>query len=252
MKENVFGAKYAAYYDLLYQDKNYRLESERIDGIIRNFAPVCSELLELGSGTGGHAIHLARKYKVTAIERSRHMVEIARKKTGTLPIRFVQADITSIPSFQERFDACISIFHVLNYLSGRNELKEVLTGVHSLLKENGIMIFDSWNGLAVIKERPTVRVKLATDGNMRVIRIVYPKLDVLESTCTNTYHHFVLKEGKVIDEYEEKHTVRYYFPKEIKEIVDDCGFEILQLTNDQGECPGESDWSIQIVARRRT
>jgi ubiquinone/menaquinone biosynthesis C-methylase UbiE len=50
-------ADYAHYYDLLYRDKDYAAEAEYVVGLIRKFHPSARSILELGSGTGIHAIN---------------------------------------------------------------------------------------------------------------------------------------------------------------------------------------------------
>src|SRR5690242_9252762 len=68
--------KYAAVYDLLYSQKNYAAEAVYIDRLLKKLlSPECGlQLLELGSGTGGHARCLAEMgYQVTGIERSESM-----------------------------------------------------------------------------------------------------------------------------------------------------------------------------------
>ena len=54
----VFDA-YAAYYDLLYKDKDYAGETEYVHRLIQRFNPGAKSILELGSGTGKHARLLA-------------------------------------------------------------------------------------------------------------------------------------------------------------------------------------------------
>lgn len=249
MALDVFGSKYASNYDLLYQDKDYSAESERIDGIIKKFEPRASKLLELGSGTGNHTVHLARKYSVTSVERSPFMLEIARSKVHSLPVNFVQADITEIPDLNGKFDVCISMFHVLNYILSREMLVSILRRLHSFVDRNGLLIFDSWNGLAVLKERPAIRVKEVQNNGLRVIRTVQPNLNAYDNICENIYRIMVLENQKLIDEYVERHKIRYLFPMEIREILQDCNFELLQLSSDDGKELTESDWSMQIIAK---
>jgi len=55
----VFNA-YAAYYDLLYKEKNYAEEAEYIHGLIQKNTPGAKTILELGCGTGQHAVEFSR------------------------------------------------------------------------------------------------------------------------------------------------------------------------------------------------
>src|SRR5712692_10580875 len=77
-----FGSVYAHYYDKLYADKDYSEEAEFVDKIFSRYSetrPVA--ILDAGSGTGGHALWLARKgYAVTGIDASKYMIDIAKGK----------------------------------------------------------------------------------------------------------------------------------------------------------------------------
>ncbi|WP_341999478.1 hypothetical protein [Chlorogloeopsis sp. ULAP02] len=65
---SVFG-NYARYYDLLYRDKDYVGEALFIRRLIQNHAPEAQDILELGCGTGNHAVLLAKEgYKVHGVE----------------------------------------------------------------------------------------------------------------------------------------------------------------------------------------
>ena len=77
---------YARYYDLLYRDKDYAAEAEYVAGLIRKFHPSARSILELGSGTGMHAIHLAKQgYEVTGIDISPDMINIASNNVEPPP-----------------------------------------------------------------------------------------------------------------------------------------------------------------------
>lgn len=74
--------RYSNYYDTLYEDKNYGAECDFIETIFSKFylAPV-KHILDLGCGTGGHAIPLAQRgYHVTGIDRSEEMLKKAEEK----------------------------------------------------------------------------------------------------------------------------------------------------------------------------
>jgi methylase of polypeptide subunit release factors len=54
----IFGNS-ALSYDLLYRDKDYVGEAQFIQNILQTYAPNACQLLELGCGTGAHAVLLA-------------------------------------------------------------------------------------------------------------------------------------------------------------------------------------------------
>ena len=53
-------ADYAPWYDLLYQDKDYAAETAFVEARLRDHGAAPGKLLDLGCGTGLHAIAFAR------------------------------------------------------------------------------------------------------------------------------------------------------------------------------------------------
>src|SRR5688572_10908295 len=76
---------YAAYYDLLYRDKDYAAETLYVRRLLEAANISSGSILELGCGTGGHAVELARDgFSVTGIDFSGPMIEGARRRVGSL------------------------------------------------------------------------------------------------------------------------------------------------------------------------
>ena len=78
----VFDA-YAAYYDLLYQDKNYHKEAKYILRLLEDNGISSGKILELGSGTGKHAEEFAKMgFFVHGIDLSPEMVQEANHRNN--------------------------------------------------------------------------------------------------------------------------------------------------------------------------
>jgi ubiquinone/menaquinone biosynthesis C-methylase UbiE len=72
---------YAAYYDLLYPDKDYSAETEYVADLITEAAPA-QTVLDLGCGTGAHAFHFARRgFTVHGVDLSAEMIERAQRRS---------------------------------------------------------------------------------------------------------------------------------------------------------------------------
>lgn len=253
--QKVFGT-YGEYYDVFYSDKDYEQECDFIQEIFKEYStdPVKS-VLDAGCGTGGHSVPLAlRGYKVTGIDASPVMVSKARAKakTAAAVAAFHPRDIRDF-DLKKRFDACISMFAVLNYLTGNNDIRSALECIRRHLKPGAIFTFDFWNGLAVLRILPSVRVKVVEREGRRVIRTVHPEMDALHHICKSHYHVIVTQGGTILDEFKETHSVRYFFPQEIAHYLDDAGFELLKF------CPflrlngavDENEWNVTAIARAR-
>src|SRR4051794_23479888 len=75
-------ADYAAIYDLIYSDKDYKGEVRFVDALCKRFVGSIRHrisVLDLACGTGRHAIQLARLgYNVRGSDISRDMVRVAQ------------------------------------------------------------------------------------------------------------------------------------------------------------------------------
>ena len=71
---------YSNTYDIFNKDKKYKEESKFIDKIIQKYKKNSKSILELGTGTGSHAIFLAKKYNYTGVEKSSEMIKICEEK----------------------------------------------------------------------------------------------------------------------------------------------------------------------------
>jgi 2-polyprenyl-3-methyl-5-hydroxy-6-metoxy-1,4-benzoquinol methylase len=251
----VFGT-YGEYYDIFYSDKDYEQECDFIQKIFKKYSssPVKS-ILDAGCGTGGHSIPLAfRGYEVTGIDASPVMIKKAREKAKEAGVNstFRPLDIRDF-DLKKKFDACISMFAVLNYITETNDILKAMGNVRRHLKPSSIFTFDFWNGLAVLRILPSVRVKVVEKDGKRVIRTVHPEMDALHHICKSHYHVLVTKGGNILNEFKETHTVRYFFPQEIAHYLDDAGFELLRF------CPflklegtvDENEWNVTAIARVR-
>jgi SAM-dependent methyltransferase len=256
-KADVFG-DYAAYYELLYHDKDYAAEAGYVAGLIRRFHPQARSVLELGSGTGTHARLLAQAgFRVHGVERSPGMLARARAASagdtglpaGHAPM-FTPGDIRRA-RLGRRFDACVALFHVLSYQTAEADVVAAFRTARRHLSEKGLFLFDVWYGPAVLSERPAVRVKRAADAATAVTRIAEPRLRSASNTVEVDYQLWVRDlAGGDVREIRESHAMRYFFLPEIEGLAVRCGFTlVLSETWLTGEALSESSWSGCFVLK---
>jgi len=245
--------KYGKYYDLIYKDKDYKAECVFIEEVFQKFSPKpIKTILDCGLGTGGHALPLARKgYDVTGIDVSEVVVEIAGNKARRINAN-LDLYVMDMRDFMlnKTFDACISMFAVMSYLTVNEDISKALTNIRKHLERDSLFLFDCWNGLAVLRILPSVTVKTVEEGYRRVIRIAQPDLDAFRHLCKVNYQLVVTENNMVVDEIEEIHMVRFLFPQEISHYLSDAGFELKRI------CPfldlngrvDESVWNMAIIA----
>lgn len=254
-KADVFQA-YANVYDSLYSDKDYETECDFLEKIFRRFDLEDVEgILDLGCGTGGHAIPLAQRgYKVFGIDRSARMLTIAHKKAkdAGLPDKS-QFQVANIQDFKldKTFDVAISMFAVLSYQITNDELFSTIRAARKHVKTGGLFIADFWYGPAVLSQRPEERVLNVRNGNDRIIRIVKPDMDTQKNIVTVNYDIIRLSGDRVVEEIEEKHSMRFIFKPEIEFYLKKAGFSLVHF------CPfsnlekkvSEATWNVVAISR---
>jgi len=249
--------KYAQYYDLLYQDKDYKRETDYISSLIMKYQPETQKILEFGSGSGIHGRTLANAgYKVSGIERSQKMIDLGHSsnqaKDQNTNFSCTQGDCTST-ILGDDFDTVISLFHVLSYQTSNKEVLAMLKNAHRQLKPGGIFIFDYWYAPAVWSMGPTLRVKRVHNQQLAITRIAEPECFREQNIVKVNYQTFVEQlESNRISEIKETHEMRAFQTEEIEEFANQTGFTLLHseewLTS---HTPSKETWGVCTVLQKK-
>jgi SAM-dependent methyltransferase len=249
---DVFGPAYAATYDLFYAEKDYKAECDVIERAFAEFsaAPI-HRVLDLGCGTGSHAIPLAhRGYEVIGVDRSPGMLAAARAKAETADVSgrvsFVLNDVTAHCQ-ATACDAVLMMFNVLGYQT----LPTVLAAVRRALRPGGLFLFDVWQAAAVELEPPAQRWKIAEQGNARLIRLSSGRLDPAAETCSVMIEILRLVDDRLVDRTIEHHQVRYFRREPLMRSLETAGMELLRFGTfpEYWREPNLQQWSVLGVAR---
>ena len=252
----VFDA-YAAYYDLLYRDKDYRGEVAYLNRLLEKHAPGSRSLLELGCGTGGHALQLARLgHAVHGIDCSETMLERARQEaaaqrsTRAGSLSFEHGDIRSWRSTM-RYDAALSLFHVFSYQTSDEDIRAAIATAASSVRPGGVLLADFWHGPGVVATGPEPRSRVLENESVRVTRLARPvhRADAHRVDVRFDMQVEDLRTG-CREEFHEIHEMRYFFRDELENWLTEAGMELVAhhawLAE---EAPSERDWAALLVAR---
>lgn len=249
----VFGREYSSTYDLLYEEKDYDGECSLIETIIRDHSKIpVHSILDLGCGTGNHALRLAeRGYQVTGVDRSKEMLGIATEKAQKkgLNCDFQQSDLREFCN-HKKYDAVIMMFAVLGYQQENEDVLAALKTVSKHLKKGGVFICDVWYGPAVLNQKPGERVRVLETADTKIIRVSSGKLDIFRHQVNVHFHLWNINGDRVVAETQEDHTMRFFFPQELSLLFNTCGLIIQRIGAfpDIETDPGEETWNICMVS----
>jgi SAM-dependent methyltransferase len=238
------------YYDLLYQEKDSAAEVAYVDQLLQRHGITGLDLLDFGSGTGRHGCLLAAHgYRVHGLERSAAMVATAQQAEG---FSCQQGDITTT-QLPCRFNAVLSLFHVVSYQTTNPAVQAVFTNAAHHLDSGGLFLFDVWYSPAVTAQRPEVRVKRLHTADLAITRIAEPTLHPNANRVD--VHYTVMAQDLTTDafhSFEETHPMRHFSLPELDLLAEAAGFE--RLTAEEwltSAPPSESTWGVCIVLRKR-
>lgn len=250
-------SKYSDYYDTLYRNKDYKSEAEFVEKLLgKHLRHKTHSLLSLGCGTCGHEVILAKSgYQIVGVDRSSEMLEVARKKIKRMglakDINLINGDIREL-MFEQTFDGVIAMFNVMGYQIENNDMQRTLGGVSKCLKKGGVFIFDCWYAPAVLRDPPTDKVKEITAKGQRLIRLTKSQLELNKDVVNISFQVLNIKGGKILDEVNENHPMRYFTLPGLEYFLQKSGLELVN-TYDWMEMSSPASgrkWDVFVVARK--
>ena len=155
----------AEFYDLIYGDKDYRGEAQRLAETIRARAPGAERILDVGCGPGQHARALVElDFSVDGLDLEASFLEQARAKNpaGT----FSEGDMAAF-SLPGRYDAVVSLFSAIGYVVTESRLRSTLVCMASHLAPGGLVVVEPWfepgqltNGWITVQSGKTEHVEV--------------------------------------------------------------------------------------------
>lgn len=233
---SVFGEAYSKQYDGLYAAKDYKFECDMLQEAITRCSPIKPRsLLDVGCGTGGHALELARRgYNVTGVDLSQAMLDAAANKSDELldctPPKWLLGDMRTFETGQ-RHDFAYMMFAVIGYMNSNDDVIAGLANIRRHLNIGSLFVCDFWYGPSVLATRPTDRIREVSTLDSLVIRAANTELDIASHTAEVTFKLWALDRGRLMDQTVEKHHVRYFFPQEFSLFLSCSGFKLNSITS---------------------
>ncbi len=252
MEENY--SKFAQVYTAGSYPEYSRFMAERLPDTLGRLNYRAKNILDLACGEGTFALEAEELgFKVTGVDKSEDMVEIARKKASRKDsgANFLQGDMRELNLDPEKFDLVTSWFDSMNYLLTEFDFKKALETAHDHLRNDGFFVFDvnTIYGLREEWQREECYVQRDDSEVFEIHRTSYSQSrQIAELKIT-----FFRSEGGKWERHEEVHKERGFELGRIKDLATDAGFEVRAMWDDLEEFapPTEESGRVWMALRKK-
>jgi len=224
------------YYHILYKYRDGQEASVFMNQLNEALAlPVGAEVLDLACGKGRHSLTLHQLgYRVTGADLSCESIQEACEFAQE-GLEFIVHDMRDvIPGRQ--FQAVFNLFTSFGYFDDRSGNLQVLSAVHTMLEEKGLLILDFMNAEKVISNLVTEELK-EIDGIAFHIRRQYDGQHILkEISFSAADEDFFFTER-----------VQALSPNDFHTLMDESGFHVLNTYGDFSLSPFDSRSSDRFI-----
>jgi ubiquinone/menaquinone biosynthesis C-methylase UbiE len=212
--------KSAAFYDLLYNFKDYAAEAEKVRLVI-NAATNSSgrRLLDIGCGTGQHLLHLKEHFDAEGLDLDGELLAIAR---GRLPdLHFTHADMVDF-DLGRRFDAVVCLFSSIGYVATLEKLHMTARTFTRHLEPGGVVVVEPWLTPDVFRPGH-VHALLGEASDLKVARM--SRSDLRADRWVLNFHYLVgTPEG--VEYFTEQHHLGLFTNKDYLNAFADAGLHV--------------------------
>ena len=233
MTGNLFN-QLAEYYDVLHEDVDYAAECTLLEEAFARWVPRRPEsILDLGCGTGNHALILAeRGYRVTGVDSSSGMLRVAQRKARGRPnLAFVQADMRRF-DLGRMFDLAICMDDAFTHLLTERDLRSHLRSVRRHLSPGGVYVFEFAQALRKETEGPGW---IYHEGPLEIVWLYDLAFDPRRHRLTAKNRFFALDGARVQRTFVNSYSTRVTSVPDLRRLVERAGMRLVGVyTTDDG------------------
>ena len=221
----------ARYYDLLFEWKDYKKDTERIASVIKKYKKSGGrELLEVACGTGNYLRYLHKGFSCTGLDLYGEMLAIAKKKVPDA--RYVKANMIDF-KLKKRFDVILCLFADICYARTYPNLVRTIRNFSRHLKEGGVLIFDPWLDEPTYEVgKPTMNVYDGKDIKIAVLSVQ----NVKRGMGWQRMHFLVAERGRRVRHFTTTEVEGLFEKRRVLAIMKSAGFDARYIK--RGLSPG--------------
>jgi SAM-dependent methyltransferase len=235
------------------QYRDYSRECQFAHGLIQKYHPGAERVLDIGCGTGGHAIEMAQRgYDVTGIDESQDMINIAlekAKKAGvTIDFRCIDFDDLSVIS---EFQAAYCLGYTFLYMTTYANVASFFETVHRVLLPQGVFLLDFINGWSLIEEFHRDKFVYQHEGTT-IFHFEQATLKKEERVKHIDFYYLIDHHDGCVKTVFAEEDVRIFFNDEVRMLLSNCGFGNIESFGDYTTDADADVADIVIIAGQNT
>lgn len=180
-------------------------------------------MLHLGCGAGGHDFHFKKHFKVTGVDVSPGMLDMAKK--SNTDVNYVLGDMRSI-SLNEKFDAVV-IPDSIAYMSTLEDLKQTLINAAGHLKTGGVLLV-----VAHTKEEFRENNFVYTGAKDNIHITVFENNHIVSDNTYEATMFYLIRQGAEKSLHHEVHTLGLFSYEQWMGIFKECQLKMDEINTD--------------------
>lgn len=219
----VYGEFAKIYDELINEDIDYNLISERILEISKENNLNFEDYLDVACGTGNVLSKVGKNFNnIIGVDLSDDMLREAYDKMREVRLKgkLLCQDMTEL-QLNRKFDLITSVLDSTNYITEDDQLEEYFIGIKNHLKDDGIFIFDI-NSYYKLSEILGNNIYTYNEE-----KVFYSWENVFEDELLSMYlTFFVQNQNGFYERFEEEHLEKAYTEEFIENILNKIGLEV--------------------------
>jgi len=217
-------SKTAQYYDLIYSQKDYQAEVEKLLAFIGEHRSSNGDrLLDVACGTGHHIQYLKEHFNVEGLDLDSKLIEIAHDRNPEVTFHegnMIEFDLGC------RFDILTCLFSSIGYVKTQDNLNKAIATMANHLTSGGLLIIEPW--LTPQDWKPgTLHAQVIDEPELKIVRM---NLSLSEGTLSYFDFHYLIGTLEGIEHFVEHHELGLFEREEMEMAFTRAG---LQVTYDE-------------------
>lgn len=210
----------AAYYDLIYDWKDYASETDKIRSLLEG----SGSLLDVACGTGQHHRYLKQDFAVTGLDIQPEFIDIARAKNPECVYHV--GDMQNFDLGQQ-FDAVTCLFSSIGYLDSLDALTQTLQCLARHLKPGGGLIVEPWLTPEAWVSGRNLSTTVSQTMHTEVCRMTVGQIEKEGSELPVSVQQFGYMIGSVdgIEHFSETHRMSLFSQEQMLAAFSQAGFD---------------------------